>query len=157
MVLDLLTGFAGIPITVGASEAVHRQRILDDEAEAEERQEEFYLDVFCDAQSRKKDEVHNAIVVLKDGKVRNFRPICPPQHITNDAYRSAYGRKMPKPSFLPLIRILRMAHPTRSPAFTSHSLPKIFPTVRYLTHPLLVSSALYRPRRTPNQHPQSQS
>jgi hypothetical protein len=73
MVLDLLTGWASIPMTVGASEAVHRQRILDDEAEAEERQEEFYLDVFCDAQSRKKDEVHNAIVVLKDGKVRKSR------------------------------------------------------------------------------------
>lgn len=69
--MDILT-FAGIPITVGASEAVHRQRILDEEAEAEERQEEFYLDAFCDAQSRKKDEVHDSIVVLKDGKVRNY-------------------------------------------------------------------------------------
>lgn len=69
--MDILT-FAGIPITVGASEAVHRQRILDEEAEAEERQEVFYLDVFCDAQSRKKDEVHDAIVVLKDGKVCNY-------------------------------------------------------------------------------------
>jgi hypothetical protein len=65
--------FAGIPITVGASEAVHRQRILDDEAEADERQEAFYLDVFCDAQSKKKDEVHDAIVMLKDGKVREER------------------------------------------------------------------------------------
>ncbi|KAH7086530.1 hypothetical protein FB567DRAFT_72954 [Paraphoma chrysanthemicola] len=62
--------FAGIPISIGASEAVHRQRILDEEAEAEERREEFYLDVFCDAKSRKKDEVHDAIVVLKDGKVK---------------------------------------------------------------------------------------
>lgn len=61
--------FAGIPISIGASEAVHRQRILDEEAEAEERREEFYLDVFCDAKSRKKDEVNDAIVVLKDGKV----------------------------------------------------------------------------------------
>jgi hypothetical protein len=60
---------AGIPIAVGANEAVHQQRLLDEEAEAEERQEEFYLDVFCDAKSRKKDEVHGAIVVLKDGKV----------------------------------------------------------------------------------------
>ncbi|KAH7394384.1 hypothetical protein BKA66DRAFT_606578 [Pyrenochaeta sp. MPI-SDFR-AT-0127] len=61
---------AGIPIAVGANEAVHRQRLLDEEAEAEERQEEFYLDVYCDAQSKKKDEVNGAIVVLKDGKVR---------------------------------------------------------------------------------------
>ncbi|KAF2033192.1 hypothetical protein EK21DRAFT_59171 [Setomelanomma holmii] len=66
--MDIL--FAGIPISIGASEAVHRQRILDEEAEGEERQEEFYLDVFCDAKSRKKDEVHDAIVVLNNGKVR---------------------------------------------------------------------------------------
>lgn len=64
---------AGIPIAIGANEAVHQQRLLDEEAEAEERQEEFYLDVFCDAKSRKKDEVHGAIVVLKDGKVRDTR------------------------------------------------------------------------------------
>jgi hypothetical protein len=44
--MDLFT-FAGIPITVGASEAVHRQRILDEEAEAEDRQEEFYLVLRC--------------------------------------------------------------------------------------------------------------
>ncbi|EOA91437.1 hypothetical protein ACJQWK_04012 [Exserohilum turcicum] len=61
---------AGIPIAVGANEAVHQQRLLDEEAEAEERQEELYLDVFCDAKSRKKDEVDGAIVVLKDGKIR---------------------------------------------------------------------------------------
>ncbi|KAH9863893.1 hypothetical protein J1614_009825, partial [Plenodomus biglobosus] len=61
---------AGIPISIGANEAVHQQRLLDEEAEAEERQQEFHLDVFCSAQSKKKDEVHNAIVVLKDGKIR---------------------------------------------------------------------------------------
>ena len=64
---------AGIPISVGANEAVHQQRLLDEEAEADERQEEFYLDVFCDAKSRKKDEVNGAIVILKDGKVREQR------------------------------------------------------------------------------------
>lgn len=61
---------AGIPISIGANEAVHQQRLLDEEAEADERLEEFYLDVFCDAQSRKKDEVNGAIVVLRGGKVR---------------------------------------------------------------------------------------
>ena len=60
---------AGIPISIGANEAVYQQRLLDEEAEADERQEEFYLDVFCDAKSRKKDEVNGSIVVLKDGKV----------------------------------------------------------------------------------------
>jgi hypothetical protein len=63
---------AGIPISIGANEATHQQRLLDEEAEAEERQEEFNLDVFCDAKSRKKDEVNGAIVVLKDGKVRFY-------------------------------------------------------------------------------------
>lgn len=78
--MEILT-FAGIPITIGATEAVHRQRILDEEAEAEERQEEFYLDVFCDAQSRKKDEVHDSIVVLKDGKVRKYNDLNITPHI----------------------------------------------------------------------------
>ena len=68
---------AGIPISIGANEAVHQQRLLDEEAEADERQEEFYLDVFCDAKSRKKDEVNGAIVVLKDGKVRAMTPSLP--------------------------------------------------------------------------------
>lgn len=70
--MDLLA-FTSSAVTAGASEAVHRQRILNDEAEAEERQEEFYLDVFCDAQSRKKDEVHDTIVVLRNGKVDTRR------------------------------------------------------------------------------------
>ncbi|KAF1946770.1 hypothetical protein EJ02DRAFT_335088 [Clathrospora elynae] len=61
---------AGIPVSIGANEAVHQQRLLDEEAEAEERQEEFYLDVYCDAQSRKKDEVNGATIVLKGGKIR---------------------------------------------------------------------------------------
>jgi hypothetical protein len=68
VLLDLLT-IAGVPTAVGASEAVHQQELLDEEAEAPERQEPFYLDVYCDAQSRKRDEVHGAIIVLKDGKV----------------------------------------------------------------------------------------
>lgn len=70
MVLDLLT-LAVVPTAIGASEAVHQQRLLDEEAESEERQAPFYLDVYCDAKSSKRDEVHDAIVVLKDGKVRN--------------------------------------------------------------------------------------
>ncbi|KAF2450648.1 hypothetical protein P171DRAFT_350055 [Karstenula rhodostoma CBS 690.94] len=69
MVLDLLT-LAAIPTAVGTSEAVHQQRLLDEEAESEERQAPFYLDVYCDAESRKRDEVHDAIIILKDGKLR---------------------------------------------------------------------------------------
>jgi hypothetical protein len=73
VLLDLLT-LTAIPTAVGASDAVHQQRALDKEAESEERQTPFYLDVFCDAQSRKRDEVHDAIVVLKDEKVHDRAP-----------------------------------------------------------------------------------
>lgn len=73
MVLDLLT-LTAIPTAIGASEAVHQQRVLDEEAESEERQASFYLDIYCDAPSRKRDEVHGAIVVLRDGKVRTAPP-----------------------------------------------------------------------------------
>ncbi|KAH7138590.1 hypothetical protein B0J11DRAFT_476341 [Dendryphion nanum] len=68
MVLDLLT-ITGLPVAIGATEAVRQQGIFDEEAESEERQAPFYLDVYCDAQSKKRDEVHDTIVVLKDGKV----------------------------------------------------------------------------------------
>jgi len=67
--MDLLA-LAGMGITVGGTEAVHRQRLLDREAEGPERLEEFYIDVFCDAKSRKREEVHGASVVLEDGRVR---------------------------------------------------------------------------------------
>jgi hypothetical protein len=68
MVLDLFT-LAGTVSAVGASEAVHQQRVLNREAKSDERKAPFYLDVFCDAQSRKRDEVHGAMIVLRDGKV----------------------------------------------------------------------------------------
>ncbi|KAF2127885.1 hypothetical protein P153DRAFT_342818 [Dothidotthia symphoricarpi CBS 119687] len=67
--MDILL-LAGMPTIIGTNEAVHQQRMLDDEAEAPERQQPFYLDVYCDAQSKKRDEVDKAIVVLKDGKLR---------------------------------------------------------------------------------------
>ncbi|KAF2017772.1 hypothetical protein BU24DRAFT_420821 [Aaosphaeria arxii CBS 175.79] len=69
MVLELLN-IAAIPTAIGAAEAVHQQNVFDEEAESDERQAPFYLDVYCDAASKKRDEVHNAIVVLKDGKLR---------------------------------------------------------------------------------------
>ncbi|ORY16537.1 hypothetical protein BCR34DRAFT_506887 [Clohesyomyces aquaticus] len=68
MVFDLLT-LTAVPTAVGASEAVHQQRILDKEAVSEERKAEFRLHVFCDVQSRKRDEVHDSIVILRDSKL----------------------------------------------------------------------------------------
>ncbi|PVI06747.1 hypothetical protein DM02DRAFT_609546, partial [Periconia macrospinosa] len=69
MVLDLLA-LTAIPTAIGASEAVHQQQILDDEAESEHRQAPFYLDVYCNAKSSKRDEVHGAMVILRDGKLK---------------------------------------------------------------------------------------
>ncbi|KAF2471040.1 uncharacterized protein BDR25DRAFT_342814 [Lindgomyces ingoldianus] len=67
MVLDLLT-LTAIPTTVGGAEAVHQQRLLDEDAESEDRKAPFHLHVYCDAQSKKRDEVHDSIVVLRDHK-----------------------------------------------------------------------------------------
>ncbi|OSS53377.1 hypothetical protein B5807_02011 [Epicoccum nigrum] len=92
VLLDLLT-IAGIPTAVGASEAVHQQQLLDEEAEGPERQEPFYLDVYCDAKSRKKDEVHSAIIVLKDGKLR----LWPKDPKTNLPKASSKGGDAPHP------------------------------------------------------------
>lgn len=68
MALDLLT-IAGVPTAICAAEAVRQQNVLDEEAESDERQSPFHLTVYCDAQSRKRHEVHDAIVVLRNGKV----------------------------------------------------------------------------------------
>lgn len=155
MVLDLFT-LAGLGTTVGATEAVHRQRLLDKEAEAEERQDEFYLDVFCDAQSRKKDEVHDAIVVLKDGKV--CTTIAPdPEYRATLMLMSRFvcGLKTPRPTFqLPSPKATKTL-PTPSRASTYPSPPKTCRTVRYHTHPLSASSAPYLPhtRSPPLQNP----
>lgn len=79
MVLDLVAVAAGVPTAISGigagictAEAVRQQNVLDEEAESDDRQAPFHLDVFCDAQSRKKDEVHDAMVVLREGKVRSL-------------------------------------------------------------------------------------
>lgn len=129
VLLDLLT-IAGIPTAVGASEAVHQQQLLDEEAEAPERQEPFYLDVYCDAQSRKKDEVHGAIIVLKDGKV--VRRACEDQRKHTDGQCSSdYGPSTPRQAYRKQTLTARK-HPTPSRASFTRSLPK---TLTCHTHP----------------------
>lgn len=116
VLLDLLT-IAGIPTAVGASEAVHQQKLLDEEAEAPERQEPFYLDVYCDAQSRKKDEVHGAIVVLKDGKVFKSTAYAGCAQRTNNKRSFDFGPKTPKPDsqkLIPMGAILLTLSPVSS-------------------------------------------
>lgn len=119
VLFDLLT-IAGIPTAVGASEAVHQQKLLDEEAEAPERQEPFYIDVYCDAQSRKKDEVHGAIIVLKDGKVAASLTTLKPHA---DRHSFDYGRKTPRPACRKLIQRAARCH-TPSPAFSTHFPPR---------------------------------
>ena len=136
MVFDLLT-LAAIPTVVGASEAVNQQRLLDEEAESEERQAPFYLDVFCDAKSSKRDEVHDAIVVLKDGKVR---------HVSNKIYEPLltktvsydYGPKTPTQVCQRKDQKANQ-HRIRSLVSTSLSQPKTYPIALCLRR---LSSAL---------------
>jgi hypothetical protein len=146
MVLDLFT-LAGLGTTVGATEAVHRQRLLDKEAEAEERQDEFYLDVFCDAQSRRRDEVHDAIVVLKDGKVTSTIALISNQEIMlTHIYRSVCGPKIPRPNFQPRALKVTKSLLTPSQASTYPSQPKTSRIAQYHTLPLSALSAPYLPR-----------
>lgn len=150
--MEILT-FAGIPITIGATEAVHRQRILDEEAEAEERQEEFYLDVFCDAKSSKKDEVHDTIVVLKDGKVYNYHNLAITAIQLTYVHRSVSGPKIRKPSYQPPSRRTRGKHHIPSQASTYLSPKKTSHTSRYHIHPPSVSSApCPHPHRPPSRN-----
>merc|ERR1711939_966316 len=76
MVLDLLALAIGVPAAAGVStsvslatsEAVRQQERRDEDEQ--ERMRDFHLDVFCEARSRKRDQVHNTIVVLgKDRKL----------------------------------------------------------------------------------------
>jgi hypothetical protein len=75
MVLDLLGLAISLPaatgvstgISVATSEAVRQQERRDEEVQS--RMQDFHLDVFCEAKSRKRDQVHGTVVVLKNGKL----------------------------------------------------------------------------------------
>lgn len=68
MVIGLLT-LAAIPTTIGVAEGVSHQRRQDREDADESRTAKFHLDVYCDAKSSKRDQVHGKRVVLRDDKV----------------------------------------------------------------------------------------
>jgi hypothetical protein len=75
MVFDLLGLAIGLPaaagvstaVAVSTSEAVRQQEQHDEEEQS--RMQDFHLDVFCEAKSRKRDQVHGTTVVLKNGKL----------------------------------------------------------------------------------------
>ena len=69
MVLGLLT-IAALPTTIGVAEGISSRNKEQDTADNEELMRRFTLECFCDAQSRKRGEVHGGRIVLRDGKVR---------------------------------------------------------------------------------------
>lgn len=83
MVLGLLT-LAAIPTTIGTAEAIKQSTRAKLEAK---RDAKFTLEVYCDANSRKRDQVHGKQIVLRNNKVctllppfpdvKSLRPTCP--------------------------------------------------------------------------------
>lgn len=59
----------GIPVVTGVAEGVAEQKKVNAEAASETRMVKSYLDVFCEAPSPKKKEIHGGIIVLKHNKV----------------------------------------------------------------------------------------
>jgi len=69
MVLDLL-GLIGLPTTIAVVEGARHQKAEEQEEDEQHRMKDFHIEVYCNSNSRKKDQVHGTIVVLKDHKVR---------------------------------------------------------------------------------------
>lgn len=69
MVLGLLT-IAALPTTIGVAEGISSRNQEQDAEDNKELMRKFTLDCFCDAQSRKRGEIHGGRIVLRDGKVR---------------------------------------------------------------------------------------
>ncbi|KAI9780717.1 MAG: hypothetical protein M1816_002766 [Peltula sp. TS41687] len=65
MVLGLLS-LAAIPTAIGTAEAVSHKNKVEQDAKRDAR---FAIDVFCDAQSRKRSQVHRKTIILKDSKM----------------------------------------------------------------------------------------
>jgi len=72
MVLESILSLASIPITIATVEGIRHQREKEKknkDADEQYRMRDFHLDVYCSANSRKRDEVDKTIVILRDGKV----------------------------------------------------------------------------------------
>ena len=69
MVLGLLT-IAAIPTTIGVAEGISSRNKEKETENNAELMRKFTLDCFCEAQSRKRGEIHGGRVVLRNGKVR---------------------------------------------------------------------------------------
>jgi hypothetical protein len=69
MVLDLL-GIIGLPTAIAVAEGVRHQDAEEREENEQLRMRDFHIEIYCDSNSRKKDQVHGTMVVLQDQKVR---------------------------------------------------------------------------------------
>ncbi|KAF2668617.1 hypothetical protein BT63DRAFT_414600 [Microthyrium microscopicum] len=59
----------GIPVVTGVAQGVQQQKQANADAANQDRMIKFYMDVFCAADSKFKDEVHGTMIVLKHDKV----------------------------------------------------------------------------------------
>lgn len=71
MVLDLL-GLVGLPTAIAVVAGARHQESKDREENEQRRMKDFHIEIYCDSNSRKKDQVHGTIVVLRDHKVRRI-------------------------------------------------------------------------------------
>jgi hypothetical protein len=60
----------GIPVVTGVAQGVSEQKRVNEEANNETYMDKFYIDVFCEAKSPFRDQVHGTMVVLKHDKVK---------------------------------------------------------------------------------------
>ena len=68
MVIGLLA-ITAIPVVTGVAQGFSAQNHREKEKEDSKRMSKFYLDVYCEAKSRKAKETHGKRAVLRDGKV----------------------------------------------------------------------------------------
>ena len=66
----------GIPVVTGVAQGVQHQKEVNKEANDNTRMVKFYLDVFCEAPSPKRSEVHEGMIVLKHDKAGNQLKSC---------------------------------------------------------------------------------
>ncbi|KAF1986762.1 hypothetical protein K402DRAFT_331901 [Aulographum hederae CBS 113979] len=64
-----LSAIVGIPTVTGVGQGVSHQQKQNEEAANDFRMVKFHIDVFCEAKSTKRRDVHGTMVVVKDGKL----------------------------------------------------------------------------------------
>lgn len=67
MVLGLLS-LAAIPTAIGTAEAISQKKKVDLDVK---RDAKFTIDVYCEAKSRKRSQLHGKTIILKDDKVHS--------------------------------------------------------------------------------------